>query len=646
MFLKEDEIVSIEYIGEEETADIKIIDADGEHQCNYFANDFNVHNSGAMAKYPSLKHGKLKRKKLHKIVDDITDDTYGLPIYQEQVMMIARELGGFNWAQTNEIRKVMSKSAGAEYFERTFWESFKEGAAVHDVDEKLARTIFREIMTFGSWGFNLAHAVSYAFVSYFGMWFKVHYPIEYCAAFLNKVSGGATRDLKLKQMIKEVERLGILLKEPDINISKFDFVIDGDSIIAGLSNIKNVGDKAVETIIDGQPYSNFVDFLKRINKRACNKRSVENLIKAGAFSQAFSYDVFRLLEVLPDILSNVKKGTEKCEKVAYSLLSECKGKEQYTDTDLAKLKQSVSPISVGKHISEHYQHIVDNFAPHVKVTKLIDIVQDEEKQLRKGKDVKRLDVWIMGLFGKPDLKRLSQEVKEVISKGNEQRYALANLQDETDFIVLSFRNETYIEYEQSLFDFKDKVILINGTINEGWKKCYVERLWVMDDVLKYWNDSRKPFNFKLDYLFEHPIKRIFDKHGGPDVMHEKFKCHPISIIKRVLPNQDVWLLGIISHIHVFHVTNIRSKMVNEKFYAVYFEDETFTGCFMMFPNDKRFEEIMTDAFMYFENHMPFLLRVRRSLDFKKEDFGYKKSNMVLVKDKEWKDLIHTPFKRK
>ena len=598
-------------------------------------------HSGAMNMYPGIKHGSIKKSNpLHKIVSEETDYTYGLVIYQEQVMQIVRKLGDFTWAQTNEIRKVMSKSGGAEYFMTHFWPPFKEGCAKKGINEKIAKKIFHRIMSFGSWAFNLSHSVSYALVSYLCMYFKVYYPIEFCTAFLNVVKD----DEDIKHMITEIKRLGIKLNEPNVNVSKRKYVIHNNAIIANLFDIKNVGERAVQSIIENQPFEGLFDFINKVNTRACNRRSIQNLIKAGAFSD-FGYDEIKLSDNLEEIMKLLKskKGKEKAE----AILESCTLTDKQSDSqDIAEMRKSVSPVYSGKHLVRYYDDIVAKFAPHVKITGLDQIEMDESKQGKVGKALEKLDVWLIGVFGKPDLKRLSQEVKEVIDKGEEQRYALANLEDDKDFIVLSFRHGAYTRYEQRLFGFKDKVMLIRGTVNRGWKKCYVDKLWVMDDVRSYFDSGMKPYDYETDYLFRHPVNKMFDKFGGIGAIRSKYHTVPLSSLKTLEFGKSVWSIGFITDIQTQVSRNPESKIYGKEWHWVFIEDDTFTGSFMIFPTDKRFEEMKADIFRIYESHMPFMIRIQRDMNFKDDDIGLKKVNMSIDKRYDWADMIKEPFVRR
>jgi DNA polymerase-3 subunit alpha len=599
-------------------------------------------HSGAAANYPALKFKLAKVEKFeHEVIENWTRDTHGLIIYQEQVMQIVRELGDFNWAQTNTVRKVMSKSGGAEYFMKTFWPQWKIGCNAKGMDDALAEKAFKRILSFGSWCFNKSHGVAYAFVSYISMWLKVHYPVEFCTAYLNKVTGGENREKNLKAMIKEAERLGIKIREADVNVSKDKFVIDEKgNIVAGLSDIKTVGGKAVSTIVENQPYTSLVDFMSRIDNRACNKRAVENLIKSGAFNR-FNYDNKKLLENLEYIQAECKKKNPKAKLRAEERLNQCKGASTFTAQEEAELKVKSSPINIGKHLSEFYPDVLKKLGKHIKITKLIDIELDEGAQ--QSTEIKRTDVWVLGVITSVDLKRLSQEVKEVIDTSFEQRYALCNLEDETDFIVLSFKGNMYNESEQKLFGWKDRVMLIHGTVNVGWKKIYVNKVIDMEGLRAYIKNDHTPYNFDMEYLFQHPLHFYFNRVGGVGVIRKKYDCKPLVELKKLKAWKSLWALGVVTEIRSFKLK--RGEMAGQDFYWIIFEDDTFQGVFMVFPNDPRFEMMKRDLFRLHQTKAPFLLLVQKDMKYDPLK-PYEQVSISIDKRTSWDKVIKMPFKFK
>ncbi|MBQ7096466.1 MAG: DNA polymerase III subunit alpha [Clostridia bacterium] len=236
--------------------------------------------------------GNIKYK--HPLLEPILNVTYGCIVYQEQVMQIVRELGGYSLGRADLVRRAMSKKKTdvMEQERKNFVYGVKdengvvevEGAISRGIDEKIAVSIFDEMMDFAKYAFNKSHAAAYAFVSYQTAWLKCHYPTEFYAALLTSVLGNST---KITKHINEAKKLGIKMLPPDVNKSYTSFVPDGKDIRFGLAAIKNVGsafinDMANERTENGE-FVSFRDFCGRMADKKLNKRLVESLIKGGAF---------------------------------------------------------------------------------------------------------------------------------------------------------------------------------------------------------------------------------------------------------------------------------------------------------------------------------------------------------------------------
>ncbi len=237
--------------------------------------------SGMVDDFIKSKHGEKKVEYLHPILEPILKDTYGVILYQEQVMRIASDLGGFTLGEADLMRRAMGKKkpeilAGLRL-------QFTEGAVKNNVDGEIAGQVFDLIEYFAGYGFNKSHSAAYAFVTFQTAYLKANYPVEFMAALLTSVRDNTD---KVSAYIEECRHMGIPVLPPDVNISGVDFTAAGDSIRFGLAAIKNVGLNAVKSIIEakekGKPYSSFADFCQRVDTRVVNRRVLENLIKSGA----------------------------------------------------------------------------------------------------------------------------------------------------------------------------------------------------------------------------------------------------------------------------------------------------------------------------------------------------------------------------
>ncbi|MBN1621648.1 MAG: DNA polymerase III subunit alpha [Endomicrobiales bacterium] len=246
--------------------------------------------SGMIDDFVSRKHGHTKVKYDHPILEPILKDTYGVILYQEQVMRIAQDFAGFSAGEADVLRRAMGKKIPEEIEKQR--ENFVQGAKKKGIENKLAVKIFEQIVHFGGYGFNKSHAGAYGMVAYRTAYLKANYPLEYMTALLNSEIGrsavGKEEEIsKLVSYIQEAESMGIKVLEPDIQESQSSFSIEGKNIRFGLLAIKNVGSGACESIVESRrqkgKFKTWEDFISRIDLHAANRKVLESLIKAGAF---------------------------------------------------------------------------------------------------------------------------------------------------------------------------------------------------------------------------------------------------------------------------------------------------------------------------------------------------------------------------
>ncbi|WP_371381575.1 DNA polymerase III subunit alpha [Sporomusa aerivorans] len=238
--------------------------------------------SGMVSDFIDSRHGKKKVTYLHPLLEPILKDTFGVILYQEQVMQIASVLAGFTLGQADLLRRAMGKKKHEVLAAQR--ENFLKGAAERGIDAKLAHDVFELMTHFADYGFNKSHSAAYALVAYQTAYLKAHYSQEFYAALLTSVMG--TND-KVGYYIEECRRRGIDVLPPDINASGTAFSVDGEAIRFGLAGVKNAGGNALESIISarrkGGKFTSLVDFCSRVDMRVVNKRVIESLIKCGAF---------------------------------------------------------------------------------------------------------------------------------------------------------------------------------------------------------------------------------------------------------------------------------------------------------------------------------------------------------------------------
>lgn len=238
--------------------------------------------SGMIEDFIKRKKGKIPVKYAVPQLKEILDNTYGVILYQEQVMRIANKLANFTMGQADILRKAMGKKRPEEMEKQK--KVFVEGAQANSISEKKALKIFDLMAFFAEYGFNKSHSAAYAYLAYQTAYLKAHYPVEFMAATL---SADMDNTDKLLKIIAGCREMGITILPPDINLSGNEFSVIGNSIRFGLEAVKGVGSSTIDSIIEiretGGPFASLSNFLERVEHKKVNKKAAENLIKAGTF---------------------------------------------------------------------------------------------------------------------------------------------------------------------------------------------------------------------------------------------------------------------------------------------------------------------------------------------------------------------------
>jgi DNA polymerase-3 subunit alpha len=274
--------------------------------------------SGMVKDFIDRKHGRKKVTYELPQLEPILKDTYGVIVYQEQVMQIARTLAGYSLGGADLLRRAMGKKDPAVMAKEKI--PFLEGAKKQGVDLKKAEAIFDLMAKFAEYGFNKSHSAAYALIAYQTAYLKAHYPVEFMAALLTEDMGSTDKVLK---NISDCREMGIEVLPPDINASELSFRVLGSSIRFGLGAVKNVGESAIEAIIDARQEGNFsdiYDFCERVDLRRVNKRVVESLVKCGAFDSTGAKRA-SLMAVLEEAMTLGQKMQQEKESAQCSLFS-------------------------------------------------------------------------------------------------------------------------------------------------------------------------------------------------------------------------------------------------------------------------------------------------------------------------------------
>ena len=279
-------------------------------------------DAGMVDEYVKRKNGTSKAKYLVPAMKEILEETYGVIVYQEQVMQIAQRVAGYSLGQADLLRKAMGKKdAAVMAAERG---KFVDGAVAQGYEKKKANDIFDYIEPFARYGFNKSHSVAYALVAYQTAWLKVHFPRHFMAALM---SSEMDKTESVVKFISEAKGMGIEVMPPDVNESNMFFTVVGPNIRFGLGAVKGVGESAIESILQARQrvgrFSSLLHFCEDVDLRACNKKVIEALIKSGSFDFVGTSRraLFDSLEGTADSAARAKEEKERGQNSLFGMFT-------------------------------------------------------------------------------------------------------------------------------------------------------------------------------------------------------------------------------------------------------------------------------------------------------------------------------------
>ena len=433
-----------------------------------------LYRPGPMDLIPVFIAGKKNPKRikyLHPALKPIMSETYGILVYQEQVMDIAVELAKFNRSEADLLRMAVGKKKKKLMDEGK--KKFAEGMVKQGYTRKLADDIFAFIEKFAAYGFNKAHAASYALIAYWTAYMKANYPVEFMTALMTaELQGvaGPMREIKMSQALEESKRLKIEVLTPDINKSVEKFSIEGRSIRFGLSAIKNVGSAAIESIVkerekDG-PYTCFKDFLTRVDLRKVNKKSVESLIKSGAFEHIGTRAT--LLTHYPQLVKEIASNKTSTDTGQFGLFGQHEVRRYYEDT-FTKM-----PELPEDKIIEYEKEVIGFLISRNPLDKYADIIK--EKVNKKIIDISEKDNDKNFIFG-----GMITAIKIIKTKKDNAEMSFMSFNDGTAPSEVIVFPKTYQKLKR-VFRI-NAVVLIQGKVNErdGAFSIIVEKAVNLDD---------------------------------------------------------------------------------------------------------------------------------------------------------------------
>ena len=435
--------------------------------------------SGMVDDFIARKHGIQEVVYPHPDLAPILASTYGVILYQEQVMQIAQVLAGYTLGGADLLRRAMGKKKAEEMAKQG--EIFRTGAVARGVEEKTATYIFDLMEKFAGYGFNKSHSAAYALVSYQTLWLKAHYPAAFMAAVL---SSDMDNTDKVVTFIEECRSMKLKVEPPDVNRSSYMFTVDGDdTVVYGLGAIKGVGEGAIEGIVelrerDG-PFRDLFEFCRRIDLKKANRRVLESLIRAGALDH-LGENRATLMILLPLALKMAEQqaamqaagqddlfGMSAPEPAAPSPGVVPDAIEEWDDEQrLAGEKETLGLFLTG--------HPIDFYEPDLKAmigTRIARLSLDNVREIRGRRGGKKVTVAGMVV---------------AVNRRNTQRGPMASvlLDDKTGRIEATLFNEAYEQFRDQIAT--DRVVVVEGTLAHdeyrGGLNIRADRLSGLEDV--------------------------------------------------------------------------------------------------------------------------------------------------------------------
>ena len=436
-------------------------------------------DAGLIPKFINRKNGSEKIDFPHPFIESILTETYGIMVYQEQIMKIAQDLAGYSLGDADLLRRAMGKKKVSEMVKHR--NIFIEGSCKKGVDKKIANDLFDQMVLFAEYCFNKSHSTAYGAVTYQTAFLKAHYPVAYMASLLSVNAGSSD---KMQRYISNCYSMGIEVISPSINLSGIDFTIKKDQILFGLSAIKNLGDSAIRNIIDNRNklgvFKSFSDLCDRLPSNILNKRNLESLIHCGALDE-FSENnnraqLFSDLEYVMEWASsrnrdrisgqgNLFDSISKNDTKEFSL-SQGSKVEDYSLIEKLKLEKQL----LGFYLSDHP---LKHLAKPAKLVSPISI-----SQLENSHD--RTKVSLVGMI--PELKQITTR------KGD--RMAIVQLEDLSGSCEAIVFPKTYCRLSEFLLT--DTRLLVWGTIDKKSDKTQL----IIDDCREI--DNLKLLVINLD----------------------------------------------------------------------------------------------------------------------------------------------------
>ncbi len=484
-------------------------------------------DSGMVDDFVERKHGRQEISYAHPLLEPVLKDTYGTIVYQEQIMQVFQVLADYTLGQADMVRRMMGKKKVDEMEKQK--SKFIERSAAHGMSAADATALFNQILAFASYCFNRSHSAAYAFVAYQTAYLKCHYPVEYLSALLSSVSSDQE---KTQLYIEEAQKKGIKVLPPDINHSMATFTPDNGNIRFGLASIKQVGEAVIECIIAEReangPFKSIYDYIKRLDSKCSNKKTLEGLIKSGAFAgiEKSRKQLWENIDYITNTASKEAKAKESGQGSLFdmfgdsSVVDDMKFQLAGSDEEFdARTVQNFEKEFLGFYVTSHPLQTIRDKLPFLmthKITELAELPNDKPAT-------------ICGLI---------TAVKKIPTKKDPTKFlkfvTVEDLSGKVDVICFHRKLQEF----DSLLEPEQRVI-VSGKVN---RRDEDEAPSLVVDSVKP-IDNSNIFNIELldDFKFEELmlLKSYLTTHAGSDPVTVTLKDSTGTV--KILSNSSCWV---------------------------------------------------------------------------------------------------------
>lgn len=483
--------------------------------------------SGMVDDFVERKHGRQAITYAHPRLEPILKDTYGTMVYQEQIMQIFQVMADYSLGQADQVRRMMGHKDPVAMAAQK--DKLIEGSAKYGMKAEDATKLFEQIQNFAAYCFNRAHSSAYAFVAYQTAYLKCHYPVEYLSALLSSVAGDQD---KTQAYIEEALKYGIKVLPPDINKSYLEYAPDGKNIRFGLASIKQVGEGVIEEIIkereENGEYKSIYDYIKRLDTKCSNKKTLEGLIKAGAFAsiEKSRKQLMDNIEYITATASKESKAKESGQGSLFDMLGDTSAIEdakfQLSGSDEeydARTLQNFEKEFLGFYVTSHPLSTIRDKLPFLMTHKITEIPEQPNDKI----------VTICGLI---------TAVKQIPTKKDPTKFirfiTVEDLSGKIEVIAFNGKIQEYGDYLQN-----EQRVIISGKVNrrsdDEPPSLIVETVKTVD------NSNIFTISLNDDFKFEEIVllKNILCQYSGSDPVTFKIKDFDNDV--KVLTSSLFWV---------------------------------------------------------------------------------------------------------